>query len=71
MIKAANSGLIAVKFVYSRQQEMLISLKTIKAVFLHAVAAVKVLKASNTDLKRVETRTVHFARLKSSSRLRE
>ena len=36
--------------------------------FLDPVAAVDVLTASKNDEKLVETRTVHFARLKSSSR---
>ena len=37
-------------------------------IFLDAVATVHVLKAGNNDVKIVETRTVHFARVKSSSR---
>ena len=35
---------------------------------LDAVATAYVLKADNNDVELVETRTVHFARLKSSSR---
>ena len=32
--------------------------------FLYAVLTVRVLTASNNDMKLVETRTVHFARIK-------
>ena len=34
--------------------------------FLYAVLTVRVLTARNNDMKLVETRTVHFARIKSS-----
>ena len=36
--------------------------------WMHAVATADVLKADNNDVELVETRSVHFARLKSSSR---
>ena len=66
-------GEFVVEFVQSRQQKIL---KTIMAncewkwslvVFFEAVATVNVLTASNNDVKLAETRTTHFARLKSCS----
>ena len=36
--------------------------------FLYAVVTVRVLTASNNDIQLVETRTVHFARIKFSFR---
>ena len=39
--------------------------------FLDAVATVDILRASDSDLKLVETRTVHFSRLKSLFRFEQ
>ena len=42
--------------------------EVIIATFLDAILIVDVLTASNNEVKLVESETVHFARLKSSSR---
>ena len=39
--------------------------------FLDAVATVDILRASDSDVKLVETRTVHFSRLKSLFRFEQ
>ena len=73
---------ITVEFVYSRQQKIkkTFSLKNDKGkllveviifTFLDRVATVDVPTASNTGVKVVGTRTVHFAGLKSSPKFGE
>ena len=71
---------IAVQFVYSKQQKMKktfyfkndkgkLLVEVIIFTFLDRVATVDVPTASNTGVKVVGTRTVHFAGLKSSPSL--
>ena len=61
---------IAAEFLYSGRQKMgNCGWKWSLLLFCIAVATVGVLTASNNDIKLVETRTVHFAKIKSLFRL--
>ena len=82
VIKSCRLQEIAVKFIHSKQQKMKktfhlkddngkLWVEVIIVIFLKdAVATVDVLIASNNEVKLVDTRTVHFARLKSLLRFK-